>query len=638
MNVILRLLAALLLLSVPLFHASSAAAQAEGLLLISKPDTSAFPTIQFELDAHNAQGRFLNNLKSEDLWLVENGKQIKPETIRIVQNGLQVIIALNTSPWMASQNSEVTGYQQIQQAMSTWAESQPANTPDDVSLSTATGLFLIRERQPDRVVRAINEYQPDILNTQPTLGSLAEAIDLATDPLGRPSMKRVILYITPALPSVTPETMDDLVSRARGTGARVHVWMIAPAGAQSGTANPLQALSDATGGEYQEISLDRDAPPLPQIEPLLEPLRNTYQISYTSQIQQGGSQRLSVEMRREPLQMESNEVRFDLDVQPPNPMFISPPAAIERTASSGDLQALTPERIPLQILVEFPDNHQRPLQATRLYVNGQVIAENTSPPFDSFEWPLQDLTTSGRHLLRVEAVDSQGLSGTSIETPVEVMVPQPAQANLSARVSGKGMIAIGAIAAAGIALGLVLAFTGGRRHLTRKRSLIEKRKDKDPVTQPVKIKQETSKGKKDKSTPVRSAPGWPAWKHSATPAAPARLVFLNESEEPITGGVLPLTRQEITFGTDPKRATQVLDSATVDGLHARLYREDDGQFFLCDQNSTAGTWINYAPVTTSGALLEHGDLIHIGKVMFRFEMTEPKRVPVVEVQVLDQEP
>src|SRR5690606_36327049 len=121
-----------------------------------------------------------------------------------------------------------------------------------------------------------------------------------------------------------------------------------------------QALSDATGGQYQEISLDRDAPPLPQIEPLLEPLLNTYQISYTFQIQQGGSQRLSVEMRREPMQMESIEVRFDLDVQPPNPMFISPPAAIERTAGSGGPQALTPVLAPLQILVEFPDHHQRP--------------------------------------------------------------------------------------------------------------------------------------------------------------------------------------------------------------------------------------------------------------------------------------
>jgi hypothetical protein len=234
-------------------------------------------------------------------------------------------------------------------------------------------------------------------------------------------------------------------------------------------------------------------------------------------------------------------------------------------------------------------------------------------------------------------VDTLDLSGTSIEVPVEVLVEQPVKTDLGSRVSGSGMIAIGAVGAAGTVLALVLIFSGSKRRASRKRQKIDKKLQQDPVTQPVKIRQEPARAKKDKSTPVHAPHAWSVWPHLVGPEAPARMIALDENEEPVTGGAFSLTRQEITFGTDPRRATQVLDSPTVDGLHARMYREQDGCFYLADQDSVAGTWINYAPVTRSGARLEHGDLIHIGKVMFRFELTAPERLPVAEIQVLDPE-
>ena len=81
----------------------------------------------------------------------------------------------------------------------------------------------------------------------------------------------------------------------------------------------------------------------------------------------------------------------------------------------------------------------------------------------------------------------------------------------------------------------------------------------------------------------------------------------------------------------------MLNSPTVDGLHARLFRNAEGEFTLSDQNSIAGTWINYAPVNRNGAPLRHGDLIHMGKVVFRFELTDPSQVPAAEVKVINLE-
>lgn len=645
LKVLFRFTLILFFLSAPLVRANPVAAQAGGSLVISAPDTQEFPTVHLQFDAYGPQGNVLE-VKPEDVQIAEDGTLLKPTTLVKAQNALQVIITLNTSPTMANQVSGISGYQQIQSALTSWASAQPASTKDDFSLSTQTGLFLIREHDPQKLVKAINDYKPDLLHTQPALGSLAESLDMATDPLNNPLTKRAILYITAPLPATANTTITDLTNRAKGIGVRVNVWEIVQ-GNQTGAdaQDSLHKLADTTGGQFQAIPPNS---PLPDIEPVFQPLRQTYQVTYTSNIQKGGVHRLSVQVNQGRGTLASNEQKFDLSVQPPNPIFLSPPSTITRSsgaaASSGASTAnvsgaagtaLSPDKVSLQIMVEFPDQHKRALKASRLYVDDKLVEENTSEPFDRFTWSIADLTTSGQKMLRVEVIDVLGISGSSIEMPVEVVVNQPAKASVTGRVSRRGMVAIGAITFAGAVLGLVLVVTSRRRQLRKNLDPASAKRKKDPLTQPVPIQQDTSKPRKEKSTPARSA-SWPVhWPKPAAQNAPARLITLDDNEQPITGGMIALARQEITFGSDPKRATQLLDSPTVDGLHARLYRSEDGQFYLSDQGSVAGTWINYAPLSANGTRLEHGDLIHIGKIMFRFELTESSHIPTPEVQSID---
>lgn len=650
MNVLLRLFLVLFLLTAPLWRVSPAAAQAGGALIISAPETRFFPSIQFHMDAYDAQGNFINGLKTGDVQIIENGQTVQPATVEKLQNGLQLIIALNTNPAMATQSQGISSYQQIQAALVEWAKKQPANTLDDVSFSTPTGLYLIRERKPGQVVKAFTEYQPDLAKTQPSLGSLAEALDLATDPLDNPLTKRAILYITPAMPATANETITDLTSRAKGTGVRVNVWVVGQANSTNSNpaaANPMQQLAEATGGQYQEIPSNN---PLPEIEPLFKSLRGTYQVTYNSAIQKGGAQHIKVQIKQARQSLTSNEVSFQMDVQPPSPIFLSPPASITRSLGEAEAnaaadakaevtQSFKPESVPLQILIEFPDQHQRSLKATRLYVNGEMIAENTEAPFDRFTWSIADLNTAGRQMLRVEAIDALNLTGSSAEIPVDVLIEQPVKASIADHISSRGIFAIVAVTISGAVLVLVLVFSGTQRRTRRNRQQKDKKLQKDPVTQPVHIKQEPARQKKKEvPAPARSS-GWPTagWPRNNGTTAPARLVALDENGQPITGGSLALARQEITFGTDPQRATQIIDSPTIDGLHARLYRDPEGHFFLADQNSVAGTWINFAPINGIGMRLEHGDLIHIGRAMYRFELTEPEHIPTIEVQAIDLE-
>ena len=78
--------------------------------------------------------------------------------------------------------------------------------------------------------------------------------------------------------------------------------------------------------------------------------------------------------------------------QPPNPILVAPPLQIKRQPSPDDpynQEALLPAKQTIEILVEFPDGHVRELKRTALLVDGQMVDENTSEPFESFTWDLR---------------------------------------------------------------------------------------------------------------------------------------------------------------------------------------------------------------------------------------------------------
>ncbi len=64
-----------------------------------------------------------------------------------------------------------------------------------------------------------------------------------------------------------------------------------------------------------------------------------------------------------------------------------------------------------------------------------------------------------------------------------------------------------------------------------------------------------------------------------------------------------------------------LDDPSVSGLHARIIRLANGDYIIKDQGSTAGTWVNYSLISDDGHILMHGDIISLGRVQYRFTLT-----------------
>jgi hypothetical protein len=602
--------------------------QDEERVIITQPNTTLFPEISFLLEAYNSEGQFVSNLDQTDFKIIENGEERDVQMLERLEPGLQVIFATNAAPIWASSTAGITHYQQILLALKAWVQNQGEDSQDDFSLATNTGLMIIRSGDPEEWSTAIDEYQPDLLRTEASIVSLSQALDLATDANPRPNMKRAILYIT-AIPNQNMlNALPNLSGRARQLGVRVLVWLVGPANqAVSPGADGLRALADESGGEFFHFT---GAESLPNPDQYFQSLRYIYRVVYRSAVQSSGANRVKVEMEHPDLNAASREQIFSLKIQPPNPIFLSPPSTItrqrEETVSRGESPRLAPDAAIIQYLIEFPDGYTRELKAARLYVDGSLAVEQTLPPFERFQWSLADYEESASHTLQVEIEDELGLVQRSIETAVQVAVEPIRLTWWETLITAERTPIYAGVLLAGISLILVLTIAGRKTAHAIERKRKTNRAD-DPLVQVVPIRQD--RPNKRRITQMAQSPTWP---RSLGPQyASARLVRISESGHPIPSSSISLARKEITFGSDPQQAITVLDSSSIDPLHARLYHTPDNGYMLIDAGSTAGTWVNYAPVSGAGVHLEHGDLVHIGRIAFRFELSQPEatRRPIV---------
>jgi pSer/pThr/pTyr-binding forkhead associated (FHA) protein len=67
-------------------------------------------------------------------------------------------------------------------------------------------------------------------------------------------------------------------------------------------------------------------------------------------------------------------------------------------------------------------------------------------------------------------------------------------------------------------------------------------------------------------------------------------------------------------------------------MHARL-REENGEYILSDEKSIAGTWVN-DELLTSPRRLQHGDVLYLGRLSYRFMLRKPPERPAPKITKL----
>jgi hypothetical protein len=613
--------------------AISTQAQAQPGATLTDFATNTFPRIHLYLDVHDPNEDFVHALDAGDIRVQENGVTLAPVSFEELRPGVQVVLALNPGEAFEIRNSQgVSRYDLLRQALLGWLDKRSGSSVDDLSLLVAGGPERTHTDQPAALVEALNAYtlQPGVAN--PSLDLLTRSVELAADEPPRQGMERAVLFITSPLKGDLSAGLQTILARAAEQRVRVYVWLVGAADAfDTQPARQLRDLAQQTGGEFFTIANLEDAP---DPESFLDELRDIYHLSYDSRITAGGQQQVAVVIQKDGQTLQSPVLEFNFDLLAPMPAFISPAPEIKRQLPAGpaaeeiDLAALSPLEQPLQLLIEFPDGRARQLRRTALYVDGILVAENTSPPFDAFVWDLTPYTTTAQHIIQAEAVDEMGLAGRSVETLVQVTVDLPQPSVFAGIIRHwpalAGLLVV--LSASFILLALVLSGRIAPRIFGRRRA-----KPASPA--PARSAGDAQAGE----TAEHAGAGWVNRIHwpqrRLASKAFAFLTPLAPDAGSIAGPPVSISAGELTLGRDPNQATLVLDDPSVDALHARLSRSDSGAFRIIDQGSIAGTWVNYTPVPEGGAILQHGDLLHLGRVCLRFTLRQPAHIPQPHIDV-----
>lgn len=613
---ILHLSSFLFLLSSFLFPLSSFA-QTSAYAEIGIPDASAFPKISTVLDVYDASGQFVGGLKPSTLVALEDGNPRQVQELTEGPVGAQIVIGVNPGPALDVRDGQgISRYQQVQQMLGGWAQSRPADAGDNLSLVTIAGP-LIAHTTPEAWLASFAAFQPDFRATTPNIRSLALTLDAALVPVPQVGMKRAVLFITPHMEDPALEiALTEIATRALASHTRINIWLVdGEQFFEHPSALLFQTLAAQTGGGYMAFS-GRET--LPDPETYFASLRRVYHLTYASAITTSGDHALSVDVSLGEVSVSSAPQTFSLNVQPPNPIIAALPAQLTRTAPSDDpynAEVLVPAEQPLEIFFDFPDGHPRPIVRAALFVDGKLAAENTSGALDQFTWDLRGYIASGQHILKVEATDSLGLTGESLSLPVTVTVVKPPSGLVALVEQYRPIIVWGVVALAGLIF-LSILF-GSRLSLSRRKRKAQRRQFADPLTQPVSAVTELPTGKQ--KTTRRPRPD------QVTDTA-AWLIRLEPDGRPAASSPIPIPSPEVTLGTDPVQSSVILDEPALSPLHARI-RQTGADYVIFDQNSVAGTWVNYEIVTQEGYPLKHGDRVNFGHLSYRFELKEPPIIP-----------
>lgn len=586
-----------------------------GSAAISVPDTSNFPDISLNLDVYDPSGGFISDLIPEQVRIVEDNRVLPLTGFNLTPVGVHFILAFNPSSSLANYYASIRRIDRIKTSLLDWVSFQLDNTRDRLTLIDNQRVLLEYEPSPALWEKAITSFNPELKDVQPSLSSLSMALDEATESgSSERNLKRAILYITPVVDAANLGSIKDMTDRAVQAGVRVFVWLVGPdINRETQVGQAFAQMAARTNGSLQVFS---GAQTLPNLDTYLQPLRQFYSLSYSSSIRTTGRHSVSVRIERRDMQLATEERIFAFQVTPPNPIFMSPPSQVTRSwqmpENSDKKRFLTPDEAVLKVMIIFPDGHTRGIERLTLFVDGHEAAELSSPPYTAIAWNLQPYEKSGSHTLQLSTVDVLGLTSYSIEMPVEIIVESPPLTPLQSVAAFFTPERLGVLFVL-----LVSASLLGRVLIKRwRRNAPPRRKKQDPLTQPVEILQDAAL-----LPVVGDAPAWPR-----TPGgrpAPARLVVLSSTLPNLKpGSSLALYQAETLLGSDARVAAIVLDSPSVSALHARIIREEDGAFHICDEKSIAGTWLNFAPVSIRGARLEHGDLLYLGRVHLRFERAD----------------
>ncbi len=560
--------------------------------------TSAFPTVAVRVLTTAAGGAPIADLSR--LVLRENGVPIPDTTLAHTPVGVDVVLVLdaNADFLLFDDNSGLSRRDKVAVGIGRYtAQFMAPSGLDRVSIivpdAAGGASFLIQDaNRPDEVAAAIAAFNPTPQAT-PLQAMLAAAIDhLAANDDGR--FRAVLLYSDGAR-LVNQLDYPALVEAAQAAGIPLYVAILGAEASPEETAN-ADGLSGPTNG------LTIHVPEPEAADPIFEIFRAQGQqaeVAYQSALRQSGTHEVSVSVGNV-----RDAAEFELALAAPEVALHLSQTTIRRAGSAVDtpLALLQPAVLPLTVQVTWPDGHPRALTDVAFQVDGVAQPLAATPALDgagqlTLAWDISE-RDAGIYRLEVAIADELGLRATSapLEVTIEVARPIPPTPTVAPTRAPSPILNAGRNAPWDVILpvGLLLAGVAGAVIVLARRRA---RRAAQPAPPPPRI-------------------------IPATDRADDRHVAVLErlTAEGHAAEAIELTAADVTLGREAAAVEIVLDDPSVSRLHARIRRNQAGEYWLFDEGSVQGTALNFEPLGLAPRLLQHNDVIQLGRVALRFRL------------------
>lgn len=608
-----------LMLVLVLLAAGNANAQDSPELRITAIDLDAFPTVGVRLLTRDAGSAPITDLSA--LVLRENRVPIPEFELARVTTGVDLVFVIdaNDTLLLVDDNDTLTRRDKVASAVEQFARQHMNPTGLDrvtviVPDESGAGAVILAEdvTTPQELAEVMAAYQPVAPpRITPLNDMMAAAIDhlAATRDDGR--FQSVLLF-TDGGRLDQQLAYQDLVSTAQAGGLGLF-GAILGATADPNEVESLERLAGPTRGQVIHLPDAAAAEPLFR---LFQSQGQQTQARYRSLVRRAGDVDISAALGNT-----RTATTFALDLAQPLLTLDLTDTTIRRAGTAIDtpLPLLQPAVYPLQATITWPDGIPRNLTEFAFLVNGrrQPLPADVEPDADGripLAWDLSN-TDVGAYELQVLARDVLGYDLSSAPQTVTIAVdrPQPHTPTPPPTVVPVPSLSLpdnidlndSLIWLLPVLFALGVLGAGGAVWAARRKA----RRQADEA--------------RAAEVAAHSAPP------EITPADRDALVPTLErlAADGTARSRTTLSQRDTLIGRDRDYVTLVLDDPTVAPLHARLRQTGPNEFWLYDEGSTSGTYLNHVRLGLAPQPVQHGDHLQFGRVALRFTL---QRLPAAE--------
>lgn len=562
-------------------------------MVIGDLETREFPTLSMSFTIPGGLDQ-TSSLSASQVIVVENDQEIAVDSLTSEYVGVHFGLVINPERTLVlNYPGGYSNYERMLAAMRELGSDLTPVTGDVYSLFINPDIHYDQLENYTEWKNTLEAYQENQGQMTSSLQSFTDAIrSLTSSPAAR---ETVLVYMTPYIEPAEMPALIALIQQAGEAGIPVHIWMTAAAIViGSSYETDLQSVCQAWGGSLTILS-GSQIPPNPR--DYLKGMGYRYTVTWQSEVRSGSTQQISLRLTPADGPVLTSAARdFPLEVLPTSLSFSNLPEQL--TVTIQNEESIEPAELPVSAAIEFPDGFPREVLSTSLFANGELVQQHTEPPFGDFVVDLQQYRDQTALRLQLTVEDALGFETRSEMKTIALQWYDPIADQPKPLTSNPWLwIVLGTLA-----LGLLAV-----------------------IYIPTRLKRKTAKV-------TASEPAAPSARLETESYVPVKtfgsLIRLDHDNTPSAEKPLLLTKEITLIGKDPQLANLVLNDDALEPLHAEIHAFPDGRTRLTDFHTIAGTYVNFKAVDTKGVEIHHGDILHFGRLSYRFNsptrVTSPK--------------